>query len=67
MKKVRDFMWTQQMIPTKRGSFELFTQGKFQPPLITHHYSQFNETGDYSADAFTSTHLVFLTNLRDTG
>ncbi|PDY76453.1 proline iminopeptidase [Bacillus cereus] len=60
-------MWTQQMIPTKRGTFELFTKGNGEPLCITHHYSQFNETGDYFADVFTSTHRVFLINLRDAG
>lgn len=60
-------MWTQQMIHTKRGTFELFTKGNGEPLCITHHYSQFNETGDYFADVFTSTHRVFLINLRDAG
>ncbi|AXR19364.1 MULTISPECIES: alpha/beta fold hydrolase [Bacillus] len=67
MKKGRDIMWTQQMIPTKRGTFELFTKGNGEPLCITHHYSQFNETGDYFADVFTATHRVFLINLRDAG
>ncbi|HFJ9403836.1 TPA: alpha/beta fold hydrolase [Bacillus paranthracis] len=60
-------MWTQQMIPTKHGTFELFTKGSGEPLCITHHYSQFNETGDYFADVFTSTHRVLLINLRDAG
>ncbi|KWW51786.1 proline iminopeptidase, partial [Bacillus cereus] len=60
-------MWTQQMIPTKRGTFELFTKGSGETLCITHHYSQFNETGDYFADVFTATHRVFLINLRDAG
>ncbi|MDW9212832.1 alpha/beta hydrolase [Bacillus thuringiensis] len=60
-------MWTQQMIPTKRGTFELFTKGNGEPLCITHYYSQFNETGDYFADVFTATHRVFLINLRDAG
>lgn len=55
------------MIPTKRGTFELFTKGNGEPLCITHHYSQFNETGDYFADVFTATHRVFLINLRDAG
>ncbi|WP_118961680.1 alpha/beta fold hydrolase [Bacillus cereus] len=67
MKKGRDIMWTQQMIPTKRGTFELFTKGNGEPLCITHHYSQFNETGDYFADVFNATHRVFLINLRDAG
>ncbi|EJR18440.1 hypothetical protein IIA_04393 [Bacillus cereus VD014] len=60
-------MWTQQIINTKRGTFELFTKGNGESLCITHHYSQFNETGDYFADVFTATHRVFLINLRDTG
>ncbi|EOO30409.1 proline iminopeptidase [Bacillus cereus BAG1X2-3] len=55
------------MIHTKRGTFELFTKGDGESLCITHHYSQFNETGDYFADVFTATHRVFLINLRDTG
>ncbi|MEH0975586.1 alpha/beta hydrolase [Bacillus mobilis] len=60
-------MWKQKMIHTKRGTFELFTKGNGEPLCITHHYSQFNETGDYFADVFTATHRVLLINLRDAG
>lgn len=67
MRKGRDIMWIQQMIHTKRGTFELFTKGNGEPLCITHHYSQFNETGDYFADVFTATHRVLLINLRDAG
>lgn len=67
MRKGSDIMWTQQIINTKRGTFELFTKGNGEPLCITHHYSQFNETGDYFADVFTATHRVFLINLRDAG
>ncbi|MEK4709172.1 alpha/beta fold hydrolase [Bacillus sp. FSL R10-2780] len=67
MRQGSDIMWKQQIINTKRGTFELFTKGNGEPLCITHHYSQFNETGDYFADVFTSTHRVFLINLRDAG
>ncbi|MED2802235.1 alpha/beta hydrolase [Bacillus thuringiensis] len=67
MRKGNDIMWKRQMIHTKRGTFELFTKGDGESLCITHHYSQFNETGDYFADVFTATHRVFLINLRDTG
>ncbi|HDR4602180.1 TPA: alpha/beta hydrolase [Bacillus cereus] len=67
MRKGRDIMWKQQMINTKRGTFELFTKGSGEPLCITHHYSQFNETGDYFADVFTATHRVLLINLRGAG
>ncbi|MEK4580646.1 MULTISPECIES: alpha/beta fold hydrolase [Bacillus] len=60
-------MWTQQIINTKRGTFEIFTKGNGEPLCITHHYSQFNETGDYFADVFTATHRVLLINLRNAG
>ncbi|EJS52595.1 hypothetical protein ICE_03927 [Bacillus cereus BAG1X1-2] len=60
-------MWKRQIIHTKRGTFEFFTKGDGESLCITHHYSQFNETGDYFADVFTATHRVFLINLRDTG
>jgi proline iminopeptidase len=67
MRKGSDTMWKQQIINTKRGTFEIFTKGNGEPLCITHHYSQFNNTGDYLADVFTSTHRVFLINLRDAG
>ncbi|MBJ7993655.1 alpha/beta hydrolase [Bacillus cereus] len=67
MRKGSDIMWKQKIISTKRGTFELFTKGNGEPLCMTHHYSQFNETGDYFADVFTSTHRVFLINLRDAG
>ena len=67
MRKGSDIMWKRQMIHTKRSTFELFTKGDGESLCITHHYSQFNETGDYFADVFTATHRVFLINLRDAG
>ncbi|MEH7150531.1 MULTISPECIES: alpha/beta fold hydrolase [Bacillus] len=67
MRKGSDIMWKRQIIHTKRGTFEFFTKGDGESLCITHHYSQFNETGDYFADVFTATHRVFLINLRDTG
>ncbi|MBE7095856.1 alpha/beta fold hydrolase [Bacillus cereus] len=67
MRKGRDIMWTQQIINTKRGTFEIFTKGNGELLCITHHYSQFNETGDYFANVFTATHRVLLINLRDAG
>lgn len=60
-------MWKGQLLHTKRGTFEIFTKGSGEPLCITHHYSQFNETGDYFAESFTLTHRVFLINLRDAG
>lgn len=60
-------MWNRQMITTSRGEFEIFVKGEGEPLCVTHHYSEFNETGDYFADTFTSTHQVYLVNLREAG
>ncbi|CAG9611370.1 2-hydroxymuconate semialdehyde hydrolase [Bacillus rhizoplanae] len=60
-------MWKQQLIHTERGTFELFTKGHGEPLCVTHLYSQFNKTGDYFADSFTSSHQVILINLKDAG
>ncbi|WP_341200979.1 alpha/beta hydrolase [Planomicrobium okeanokoites] len=59
--------WTQKIIRTTRGDFEVFIKGDGTPLCVTHHYSEFNETGDFFADAFTKTNQVFLINLRETG
>ncbi|MFC3212474.1 alpha/beta fold hydrolase [Planomicrobium okeanokoites] len=59
--------WTQNIITTTRGEFEIFTKGEGHPLCVTHHYSEFNETGDFFADAFTKTNQVFLINLREAG
>lgn len=59
--------WLRKMIETPRGNFEVFIKGKGAPICITHHYSEFNETGDYFADTFTDTNEVYLVNLKDAG
>ncbi|MGP4060331.1 alpha/beta fold hydrolase [Halobacillus sp. H74] len=59
--------WTQQLIHTERGKFEVFVKGQGPPLAVTHLYSEFNETGDYFADCFTSTYKVYLINLRECG
>ncbi|MCF6409816.1 alpha/beta fold hydrolase [Pseudalkalibacillus salsuginis] len=59
--------WKREMIHTSRGEFEVFVKGEGEPLCVTHHYSEFNETGDYFANTFTSSHQVFLVNLRETG
>ena len=59
--------WVHQMIETSRGNFEVFTKGKGEPVCVTHHYSEFDDSGDYFANTFTSTNKVFLVNLRDAG
>ncbi|MCP3026428.1 alpha/beta fold hydrolase [Halobacillus sp. A5] len=59
--------WERNLLDTSRGAFEIFIKGKGAPMCVTHLYSVFNQTGDYFAEAFTSTHQVFLVNLRETG
>lgn len=59
--------WIKKLIQTDRGQFEYFVKGKGDPILVTHLYSEFNETGDLFADSFTSDYQVFLLNLRGCG
>lgn len=59
--------WNQKMVNTSRGTFEVFCKGEGDPICVTHHYSEFNETGDYFAETFTKTHKVYLVNLREAG
>ncbi|WP_419954205.1 alpha/beta fold hydrolase [Neobacillus niacini] len=59
--------WNQMLVETSRGTFEVFTKGEGNPICVTHHYSEFNETGDYFAETFTKTHRVYLVNLREAG
>jgi proline iminopeptidase len=59
--------WNQMLIDTPRGTFEVFCKGEGEPICVTHHYSEFNETGDYFAESFTRTHQVYLVNLREAG
>jgi proline iminopeptidase len=60
-------IWNQMMVDTPRGTFEVFCKGEGDPICVTHHYSEFNETGDYFAETFTKTHKVYLVNLREAG
>ncbi|MCY9549309.1 alpha/beta fold hydrolase [Lysinibacillus xylanilyticus] len=59
--------WKMKLLSTSRGKFEIFIKGEGEPLCITHHYSEFNDTGDYFAETFTKTHKVFLVNLREAG
>lgn len=59
--------WKRNLIPTARGDFEVFSKGEGDPLCVTHHYSAFNETGDYFAETFTEKNQVFLVNLREAG
>ncbi len=59
--------WTQLLVSTSRGTFEVFCKGEGEPICVTHHYSEFNETGDYFAETFTKSNKVYLVNLREAG
>ncbi|MEG9295209.1 alpha/beta hydrolase [Mangrovibacillus sp. Mu-81] len=59
--------WEGRILETLRGKFEVFIKGTGAPLCVTHHYSEFNETGDYFAEAFTFSHTVILVNLREAG
>jgi proline iminopeptidase len=59
--------WKRKLLHTTRGVFELFIKGQGAPLCVTHHYSEFNQTGDYFAESFTRTNQVFLINLREAG
>ncbi|MYL72423.1 alpha/beta fold hydrolase [Halobacillus litoralis] len=59
--------WERKLLHTARGVFEIFIKGEGAPLCVTHHYSEFNQTGDYFAESFTSTNKVFLVNLREAG
>ncbi|WP_319004437.1 hypothetical protein [Halobacillus litoralis] len=60
-------VWMQKIIKTSRGRFEVFQKGEGPPMAVTHLYSEFNRTGDYLAEAFTSSYTVFLINLKSCG
>ncbi|PFA69115.1 proline iminopeptidase [Bacillus sp. AFS015802] len=60
-------VWERKLLHTARGVFEIFMKGVGNPLCVTHHYSEFNETGDYFAETFTGTNQVFLINLREAG
>jgi proline iminopeptidase len=60
-------MWEQKILHTSRGVFEIFIKGNGKPICVTHHYSEFNCSGDYFADSFTDQNQVILVNLREAG
>ncbi len=59
--------WKRNLLKTSRGVFEVFFKGEGEPLCVTHHYSEFNQSGDYFAETFTKTNKVFLINLREAG
>lgn len=60
-------LWKREIIKTKRGNFEIFIAGQGNPICVTHHYSVFNESGDYFAQTFINNNKVILVNLRECG
>ncbi|AZN39923.1 alpha/beta fold hydrolase [Paenibacillus albus] len=59
--------WTQHLVSTDRGVFEVFTAGEGNPICVTHYYSAFMQRGNYFADQFISCGTVILVNLEDCG
>lgn len=59
--------WDTEILETPRGNFEVFVKGEVQPVCVTHHYSEFNYTGDYFAETFTDNHKVYLVNIIEAG
>lgn len=59
--------WETRTIHTARGKFEVFVKGEGNPICVTHHYSEFNHTGDYFAESLTEHHTVYLVNLKQAG
>ena len=45
----------------------MFVKGEGEPVCITHHYSEFNESGVYFAETLIENNKVFLVNLKDAG
>ena len=60
-------MWEQQVIETKRGTFEYFSKGQGTPLAITHYFMHFDARGNLFANPFTEQYKVFLINLRGAG
>ncbi|WP_156830105.1 alpha/beta fold hydrolase [Paenibacillus sp. HW567] len=59
--------WTQQMVTTARGSFELYVKGKGEPLCISHMYAEFSDSGNNFAEVFVKHRQVFLVNLKNSG
>lgn len=60
-------MWSQRLLDTERGAFELFEAGQGEPLAVTHLYSAYDERGNAFANPFTSNYRVYLINLRGCG
>lgn len=60
-------LWERKIIVTNRGDFEVFISGEGDPICITHHYTEFNDTGDALAQVMRENNRVILVNLREAG
>lgn len=59
--------WSQQVVSTDRGTFEIFVSGAGEPICISHLYEAFTEKGDAFAEHFTKHRTVYLINLKNAG
>lgn len=59
--------WSQQMVSTDRGNFEIFVSGAGDPICISHLYEEYNGKGDAFAEHFTKYRTVYLINLKNAG
>lgn len=62
-------VWERKIIETARGEFEIFITGEGTPTCITHHYTEFNDSGDAFAEVISENKniKVILVNLREAG
>ncbi|MCD8777823.1 alpha/beta hydrolase [Mammaliicoccus sciuri] len=60
-------MFEKLYVDAKRGKFEVFKKGNGEPLIYTHHYSQFNENGDYFSQLLSKYYTVYIINLRGAG
>ena len=60
-------MFTQKVIQTDRGQFEIFIRGRWEPLAFTHLYSEFNENGDIMSQHLSRHYKVYIVNLRGAG
>src|SRR5699024_3716214 len=60
-------MFTQKVIQTDRGQFEIFIRGRGEPLAFTHLYSEFNENGDIMPQHLSEHYKVYIVNLRGAG
>lgn len=60
-------MWTQRLVKTERGTFEVFEKGEGEPLAVTHLYSEYDDRGNSFANPFTAHYHVYLINVRGAG